>query len=177
MWNIVIYLPECISHLSFTSRWSNFNINLTKFLDFQSSGNIFDISSDADGHGCWFEIKKYLNTFCITTKCVAAFLGLLIRTTVVCVLPCDLLSVHADSYPASCSCRRCPWWSRCAVEPRGVSCPCTSRWSSQSRWAASCRGSPPRRRGPSTSVEGRNITLSPRRSCQLILTSVFYSSF
>lgn len=62
MWNIVIYLPECISHLSFTSRWSNFNpsvhINLTKFFDFQSSGNIFDSSSDADGHVCWFEIKK-----------------------------------------------------------------------------------------------------------------------
>lgn len=166
MWNIVIYLPECISHLP------SVHINLTKFFDFQSSGNIFDISSDADGHVCWFEIKKYLNTFCIKHKACSCFSWTLDKNN-----SRDLLSVRADSYPASCSCRRCPWWSRCAVEPRGVSCPCTSRWSSQSRWAASCRGSPPRRRGPNTSVEGRNITLSPRRSCQLTLTSVFYSTF
>lgn len=61
--------------------------------------------------------------------------------------------VQTGGHLAACFYRHYQQRNRCGEEPHDASSPCTSQWSSQSRWATSYRGSPPHRRGLSTSEE------------------------
>lgn len=60
--------------------------------------------------------------------------------------------VFRAPYLGACSGTQTQRWRRCVEASRVSSSLCTSRWCSPSRWAGSCRGWWPHRRGRSTSV-------------------------